>query len=462
MSTVHSNLDLESTKMEEDDMPMNWTIRKKSSIALFAALATFMVAFSSSVYSGAQDSIQENLGGSQEVITLGISLFVFAFALGPLIWAPLSEIFGRKPITLLTMAFFTLFNGLCAGSTSLTMLLVSRFLASCFASSMFSNGGAIMADMFSIRQRGLAMAAFAAAPFTGPCLAPVIGNVLSQAGGFRWVEGLLTIMSGIAFFVCLFFIPETYAEVIQKRNNQSKSNFKETFLLTFQSCTRPFVILIQEPIVLILSLYQGVIYAILYSFFAAFPIVYGQVRGWSNIQASLPFLSILIGTIVSLLYVIFYDNRRYQNQINDDPQPEHRLPPACVAAPILPITLACFAGLDSPLMPWIASVIFACPFGFAMVLLFLSTQTYIVDAYGQKYAASSLAAVGFTRSVMGGIFPLITRFIYSPGGCDVAKCGIHAGPGICAAIALLFTPAPFLFSKYGSKIRSKGKFTKKE
>lgn len=210
------------------------------------------------------------------------------------------------------------------------------------------------------------------------------------------------------------------------------------------------------------------IYAILYSFFAAFPIVYGDIRGWSIVQASLPFLSLLIGTLLSLVYVILYDNKRYQKSIQsrkDGPQPEHRLPSACLAAPILPISLACFAALDSPSMPWIASVMFACPFGFAVVLLFLSTQTYIVDTYGSNYAASALAAVVFTRSLIGAIFPLITRFMYSPGGnngnCPVSTCGIHVGPAICAGIALLFAPAPFLFLKFGSKIRSKGKFTRK-
>jgi hypothetical protein len=61
-----------------------------------------------------------------------------------------------------------------------------------------------------------------------------------------------------------------------------------------------------------------------------------------------------------------------------------------------------------------------------MVLLFLSIQNYLIDAY-LIYAASVLAANSVIRSLLGAAFPMFTRFMYSPVGCPTATCGIHVG-----------------------------------
>jgi hypothetical protein len=90
------------------------------------------------------------------------------------------------------------------------------------------------------------------------------------------------------------------------------------------------------------------------------------------------------------------------------------------------------------------------PFGFGMVLVFLSIMNYLIDAY-LIYAASVLAANSVLRSLFGAAFPLFTSYMY-------ADLGIHWASSIPAFLALACVPFPFLFYKYGAAIRMRCKF----
>lgn len=70
--------------------PMNYSLAKKWSITMLVAVATLAVAFVSSAYSGGIAEVLKEFRVSQIIGTLGISLFVLGFAIGPLFWAPLS------------------------------------------------------------------------------------------------------------------------------------------------------------------------------------------------------------------------------------------------------------------------------------------------------------------------------------------------------------------------------------
>ena len=148
--------------------PMEFPQWKKWFITLTVAIATLAVAFVSSAYSGAVAQILVQFHSSQEVGTLGISLFVLGFAIGPLLWAPFSELYGRQILFIGTYAALTAFNAGAAGANSMATLIVLRFLAGAFGSSPLTNAGGVIADMFHADQRGLGMSVFAAAPFLGP------------------------------------------------------------------------------------------------------------------------------------------------------------------------------------------------------------------------------------------------------------------------------------------------------
>lgn len=73
-------------------------------------------------------------GVSAEVMTLGTSLFVLGFAFGPIVFGPLSELYGRKIPLFLGMTVFAIFNIPVAVATNLQTIFICRFLGGFFAS----------------------------------------------------------------------------------------------------------------------------------------------------------------------------------------------------------------------------------------------------------------------------------------------------------------------------------------
>jgi multidrug resistance protein len=406
---------------------------------------------------------------SQEVVTLGLSFFVLGFAVGPLFWAPLSELYGRQLLFIGTFAAYTVFNIGCAVSQNIQTLVILRFFAASFGSSPLTNAGGVIADIFESADRGVAMAVFAIAPFMGPTLGPLVGGFLGESAGWRWIEGFLAAFSGVMLLVGSIIVPETYAPVLLRRRaeNLSKITGKvyrsrtdiDTGKVTpgralKKALSRPWILLLREPIVLMLSTYQAIIYGILFLMFAAFPIVYGEGRGWSSGITGLAFIGVAIGMLIALIYAVTIDRYLYSKVLaktDNNPPPEARLHPLAVGGVALPIGLFWFAWTNSPDIHWLASVAAGIPFGFGLVLLFLALTNYLVDAY-TIYAASVLAASTVLRAVFAAVFPLFTTQMYH-------RLGIHWASSIPAFLALACMPFPFLIMRYGESIRNRCKYS---
>ncbi|KAJ5466517.1 Major facilitator superfamily multidrug transporter mdrA [Penicillium desertorum] len=442
--------------------PMKW------GITMVAALETLVVALVSSAYTGGIVQIEEQFHATTEVATLGVSLYVLGFALGPLIWAPMSELFGRQVVFFGTYCGLTIFCAATTGAKNIASLIIFRFLAGCFGSSPFTNSGGVIADMFAARERGLALSAFALAPFLGPVIGPIAGGFLGMAAGWKWVMGLSTILCGVMWFLGAVLKPETYAPVLLRQRaatlsklaghvyiskldlDQGRPALKEAMKTAL---SRPFVLLFCEPIVLLLSIYLAIIYGTLYMLFGAFPIVYEIHRGWNQGVSGLAFLGVMVGMLAAIAYSI-PENARYSKLLEKNggySPPESRLPPCIIASLALPIGLFWFAWTNSPSIHWMVSIAAGVPFGFGMVLVFLSVFNYLIDAY-TIYAASVLAANSLLRSMFGFAFPLFTTYMYE-------NLGIHWASCVPAFLALVCVPFPFVLYKRGLAIRKYCKYS---
>jgi MFS family permease len=102
------------------------------------------------------------------------SLFVMGFAIGPLLWAPLSELYGRQKTFFISYMCLAAFSAGAAGANSMATLIILRFFAGAFGSSPLTNAGGVIADLFQAKQRGIAFSIFAMAPFLGPALGKTI------------------------------------------------------------------------------------------------------------------------------------------------------------------------------------------------------------------------------------------------------------------------------------------------
>ncbi|KAJ5892388.1 hypothetical protein N7504_009079 [Penicillium tannophilum] len=89
--------------------PLQFKDTLKFSVVFLALMGSLAIATGSSTYSGGLEDIISDFQCSREVAFLGISLFVLGFAVGPLLWAPLSEAYGRRKVLSLSLMSFTVF-----------------------------------------------------------------------------------------------------------------------------------------------------------------------------------------------------------------------------------------------------------------------------------------------------------------------------------------------------------------
>ena len=447
--------------------PMEFNTSLKWMYTVTVAFATFAVSLSSSAYAGSINEVVTDLDASEEVATLGVSMFVIGFAVGPLLWAPLCELIGRQIVFLITFLALSLFCAGAAGSQNIWTLIILRFFAGSFGSSPLTNAGGVIADIFTAEHRGLATSLFAGAPFLGPTIGPVVGGFLGENAGWQWVQGFLAVFTGLIWMVESLLIPETYAPVLLAKRAKklsaltgkvyrSKLEIERGRVSPRDAFTtalgRPWILLFSEPIVLLLSLYMAIVYGTLYMLFDAFPIIFQKIRGWSEGVGSLPFLAVMIG-MMAAVGVNMYDNKRYvkiHKAHNGFAPPEARLPPTMWGGLAIPIGLFWFAWTNSASIPWIVCVLATAPFGFGMVFVFLGIMNYLIDAY-TIYAASVLAANSIIRSCFGAGFPLFTTYMYR-------NLGIHWASCVPAFLALACCPFPFIFYRYGPAIRRKCKY----
>lgn len=244
-------------------------------------------------------------------------------------------------------------------------LIVLRFLAGTFGASPMTNAGGVVADLLPANQRGLGMVIFASAPFLGPVIGPVAGGFASESIGWRWVEGIMAIFTGLLWIIGAALLPETYAPVILKRRAAALSeNTGQVYISSLEqrqgkvtpkaafkkAMFRPWLLLFREPIVLLLSIYMAIIYGTLYLLFGAFPIVFQENRGWSQGVGGLAFCGLAVGIIIGLGYCIM-DNKRYlqaEERAGGEAAPEVRLPPTLISAIAMPIGMFIFAWTNSP------------------------------------------------------------------------------------------------------------------
>ncbi|KAK3672707.1 hypothetical protein LTR78_007519 [Recurvomyces mirabilis] len=279
----------------------NWPLRKELSLAITLGYVTFVVTFTSSIFSAASESVAHHFGVSPEVGVLGVSLYVLGFASGPVFWAPLSELYGRK-LPLLVAAFGApIFNLAVATGQDLQTVFICRFFAGVLRR--------MSPDLL----------------FVGPLWAPFIGGFINMSHlGWRWTQYLSSIMGFFGFgLACIFKLGHP------RQKEEIEITFRE---LVEKNLARPLRMLFTEPIVLALSIYMAFIYGLLYLFLTFYPIVFEEIHGFNQGVAGLPFLGMITGEMLAGVYVILtqpeYNRKLAAN--NDVPIPEWRMPPAVV------------------------------------------------------------------------------------------------------------------------------------
>ena len=121
----------------------------------------------------ALEDIAHDLRVSQAKANMTLSIFVLAFAFGPMVLAPLAEVFGRRNVWLLSSVWYAVWNMACGFSHNNGLLLASRLLAGLGSSCEFATSQPVLGDLWIPEQRGQSFAIATFLPLLGPAVGPV-------------------------------------------------------------------------------------------------------------------------------------------------------------------------------------------------------------------------------------------------------------------------------------------------
>tara|TARA_R110002003_G_scaffold1815_3_gene23533 strand:+ start:752 stop:2536 length:1785 start_codon:yes stop_codon:yes gene_type:complete len=448
---------------DDGENPQDWPMLKKAMVIFFMSYSTLVVVMYSTSYTSGIPGMMRTFGiESKTLVVLGITTYLCGLAVGSLLLAPLSEMYGRRPVYLIAVAVFTILIVPCALSNNLTQILVMRFFGAVAGAAMISNAPGTVSDIASDEYRALFFSIWSIGPMNGPVVGPLVGGFVYQALDWRWTNWVVMIGSGTSWFM-VFLIKETYAPAIlrakatrkRKETNDQRwfcryDDKKQFWPLLRENLYRPLEMAVREPICIFWNVYIALVYGVLYLCFVSYPIVFGELRGWSSGLVGLGYIGIGIGgciTIASEPLLRKMINAHKKDPETGKPYPEAMVSVVCIAAVCVPVGEIIFAWTCTPNVHWIAPLIAGIPFGAGNCGVFIYASNYLVHSYG-IYAASALAGNAVLRSAIGGALPLAGPKMYQ-------TLGPHWSATMLSLIEFALIPIPLVFYRYGHRIREK-------
>lgn len=330
--------------------PFNWKWSTKLLVSVVACLGTLQASFNSAIFAPGTSGASSEFGVSTEVGTLGTTLYVLGFASGPIIWAPASELIGRRWPMIIGIFGDSVFTISAAVSKDIQTLIICRFFSGLFGASQLSIVPAVLADVFDNISRGSAIAIYSLTVFVGPFSAPFIGGFIAKSFlGWRWTLYIPAFLGFANATSMVFWLKETYSPVILQekaaeirrhtqnwaihaKQDEVELDFGE---LVHNNFTRPLRILITEPVILFVSIYMSFVYGLVYALVEAVPFTFETVYGMSAGVNALPFIGFILGQVVACAYIVS-QHSAYTKKLaanGNVPIPEWRLSPTLIGAP---------------------------------------------------------------------------------------------------------------------------------
>jgi MFS family permease len=214
------------------------------------------------------------------------------------------------------------------------------------------------------------------------------------------------------------------------------------------SIVRPAKMLFRSTICFAISLYIAITYAYLYILFTTFTAVFSGQYGWHGGITGLSFLGLGIGSLIGQFVYIHYGNKVvHKHMARGDFRPEHRLYMMCIGGFFIPCGLFIYGWSVQYQTHFMVPIVATGIIGFGLLMTFMPATTYLVDVF-TIHAASAMAASTVLRSLAAAFIPLSSQTMY-------AQLGYGWGNSMLGFIATLLIPIPFLFIRYGEKIRAR-------
>ncbi|PYH75204.1 MFS transporter [Aspergillus vadensis CBS 113365] len=455
--------------MDDRENPKNWSMSKKWAVTITVSLFTFISPVSSSMISPALTKIAKELNITSEVESeLSLSVFVLAYAVGPLCFGPLSELFGRAYVLQCSNLCYVAWNLGCGFAQTSGQLIAFRFMSGIAGSAPLAIGGGVLSDCWNADQRGKAVGIYSLAPLLGPVVGPIAGGFITETTTWRWVFWATSIAGAVIQLIGLAFLPETYAPTLLKRRARTlrqktgdeayhtEADTQNTSLMSTlqRALVRPFILLTTQPIVQVIALYMAYLFGLFYLLLSTFPQVWENVYGESVGIGGLNYISLGIGFVLGAQVNARASDRIYKQlkaKRNNTGLPEFRIPAMFVGSLFIPVGLFWYGWSVQAHIHWIMPNIGIVLFSIGSIVCLQCMQTYVIDSY-TRFAASGLAAAVVLRSLAGFSFPLFAPYMYN-------KLQYGWGNSLLGFLSIgIGVPAPWVFWFWGAKLRGMSRY----
>lgn len=295
----------------------------------------------------ATNAIAEIFHLSRTTSLLPLTLYTLGLSIGPVLIAPFSEVFGRKPIYVLSSTCLLAFLGGASASRNYATLLVCRALAGILGSAAVATGAGTISDCFDLVHDPagpISSVLFILGPFLGPTMGPLAGAYIMAEHGndWRWTQYILLFIGAPIWVMCVLMKETSRNRILHKETRERISG--ETLVgLAAGAIKKPTKMLFTEALVLSTAIYTAFAYAMIFSYFASASYVLQTLYGFDLKEVGLSFVSVVVGYLLGTIIFIFLDKvSRAQSASKTPPSPpapEARLWGALVGSVFLPAGL---------------------------------------------------------------------------------------------------------------------------
>ncbi|OIW34601.1 MFS general substrate transporter [Coniochaeta ligniaria NRRL 30616] len=300
----HGTLELDPMPDMNDADPYNWPKAEKVINIFLVAFHAMMSFFTAACIQSSFENIAEDLGTSLQRVSYLVSIVIAVLGVAPIIWRPLSERFGRRPILILSLIFSAVGNIGCAVSPSYATMGLCRAITAFFISPAAAIGSAVVSETFFKRERATYIGVWTLMLTLGVPVAPFIFGFVTMRVGYRWTYWILAITNGAQLLLYVFLGPETR---YMRGQTHSGSTFTQEYLrfkridptpIRLSDFLHPFTLFTRSRVLL-----PTLAYAMVFCLGAVFttleiPQLYVEKFHLNPQQMGLQYISIIVGSVI--------------------------------------------------------------------------------------------------------------------------------------------------------------------
>ncbi|KAJ3511710.1 hypothetical protein NLJ89_g3940 [Agrocybe chaxingu] len=396
--------------------------------------------------------IAKELNSTGAVVSLAVSLSVFAASLGALLGASYSSFYGRKPVYLIATPLLFLGSLGVASAQTIPQLMVWRFIQAIGASPGLAVGAGVIGDIYKLEERGQAMGIFFSAKLLGPALAPLAGGLAAHYFSWRLMQLGLGIAGLVMFFCILLFFPETYhpgERGVEKADPASLPSWRPILINPLQP-----LCLLRSPNLLAVTIARFT--ALITDYVLLTPLAYtiGARYGITN-EALIGacFLPAGLGNMIGAPLAGRMSDQlviRYQKARGGVWYPEDRLRATILGALFFVPLSVLFSGLLTEYIPGRVGLVLnlICLFmnGIGVDFVLSPSAVYVVDVMHSRSAEAMAANNGFRSIIMSIAIAFILPM--------VEKYGVAVTNTIAATLSWIGFGFLWMTIAYGARLRA--------